>query len=67
MHFLKVRSCMAWVLYNIKCMGLKCKLLNLIECFLFGRQRSVVTKDGMPQGSVLGPFFRYILMIYQII
>ena len=38
-------------------MGLKCDLLNLVESFLFGRQRSVATKAGMPQGSVLGPFF----------
>ena len=38
-------------------MDLKCDLLNLIEYFLFGRQRRVATKAGMPQGSVLGPFF----------
>ena len=38
-------------------MDLKCDLLNLIEYFLFGRQRRVATKAGMLQGSVLGPFF----------
>ena len=55
------------LIYKIKCMGVKCDLLALIESFLFERQQSVVLngqesewltiKAGVPQGSILGSLF----------
>ena len=61
------------LLHKLKSFGISGTLLNLIKHYLTDRSQRVLLNDqcsnwqpilaGVRQGSILGPFFRYILMI----
>ena len=62
------------LLYKLKCMGINGNFLKLVESFLSNRYQCVVLngqasswadiKAGVPQGSIICPFFKFTSMIY---